>query len=342
MAHEDRGTDPPLIQRLLKKPYSFAFFQAVHLLEHYVSSVRESEPLGHKGPAESEAVRFKAEPSLAFPLSDVVDIKKIDKHDIHSPLFQMTVSFLGLYGPASPLPDFYTEDILRDDPDESFVEVFLDVFHHRILSLFYRCWVKYRYYLQFSAGGRDDFSQRIFSLMGLGTEELKERLQIEPVEYLRYTGLFTQQGRSAAALEGILSDYFGGVPVHIEQCIERWVAIEDEDRMALGVQGCGIAENAVVGERVADRSGKFRVSIKLAKLPDFIRFLPDGDYFRALEEITLLFLHAPLEFEEELVLSGNEVPGVCLSLSGNSRLGWTSWLISGQPEESASVVFKVA
>lgn len=339
MAVEDRETDPPLIQRLLEKSSLFSFFQAIYILERYVSSIKKTEPLGHQGPVESEAIRFKADPSLAFPLSDIVAIERADENSIYAPLFYVTTSFLGLYGPSSPLPDFYTEDILQEDSEESYVKDFLDVFHHRLLSLFYRAWLKYRYYIQFASGGEDEFSQRVFSLIGMGTRELTERLHIPPVRLLRYAGLFTQQSRSATALEGFLSDYFGGFPVHIEECVGRWVKIEKEDQISLGVQSNQLGKDTVIGKMMFDKGGKFRISIKLMKFHDFVKFLPDGDCYQALIEITRLFLHAPLEFEEELILPGSEVPSLSLASSGGQRLGWTSWLVSKKTEDIVSVVF---
>jgi type VI secretion system protein ImpH len=340
MAVEDRKTIPPLIQSLLEEPHFFSFFQAVHLLERYVSSVREAKQVGYQGPVESEVIRFKADVSMAFPLSDIVAIEEAARDNEHSPLFRMTTSFLGLYGPSSPLPDFYTEDILQEDSEESYVEEFLDVFHHRLLSLFYRCWLKYRYYMQFVSGGEDEFSQRAFALIGLGTDDLKEALHIPPVRLLRYAGLFAQQSRSASGLESLLSDYFGGLSIHIEQCIDRWVAIGEEDRAVLGIRNSEIAGNAVMGEKILDRASKFRISIGLTKFADFIRFLPDGEHFQALREITLLFLHAPLEFEEELILPGEEVPMPCLASLDGPQLGRTSWLISNQPDDNVSVIFQ--
>jgi len=340
MANEDRKTDPPLIRKIQEESRRFSFFQAVYLLEQYCNSIGKVARVGNQGPATLECIRFKPEASLEFPASDIVSIEKDDDSGSNLPRFQVTTSFLGLYGSDSPLPDFYTEDIIQADPDESNIKDFLDIFHHRLLSLFYRCWLKYRYYLQFIPDGNDDFSRRVFALVGMGTPGLTEKLRISPVRLLRYVGLFTQQNHSASALEILLSDYFDGIPVKIEQCVGRWVKIGEADRSALGAKNSQLGSKISVGDRVFDHTGKFRVTINVSTFKEFTRFLPNGDNFEALKEIIEAFLPSPLDFELELILPGNEVP--MPSLEGVMQLGWTSWSASTQPEESVSVIFQTS
>lgn len=114
----------------------------------------------------------------------------------------MTTTFLGLYGTTSPLPPFYTEDLIAQEEGEEVVRSFLDLFHHRLLSLFYRSWVKYRYHIQFEPSGEDPFSQRMLAFLGLGAKEVAEKTGLPVSRLLRYAGLFSQRPRSASALEG--------------------------------------------------------------------------------------------------------------------------------------------
>lgn len=337
MAIEGRKTESSLIQRLLKEPYLFSFFQAVYLIEKYSSSISDIRHVGNTGPAELESIRFKPDASLAFPVSDIVSIKKTRDFP---PRFEITTSFLGLYGSDSPLPDFYTEDIIRADPEESYVKDFLDIFHHRILSLFYRCWLKYRYHIQFISEGKDEYSQRIFDLIGIGTQGTIENLKIRPVRLIRYIGLLSQKNKSALALESILSDYFDGIPVRIYQYVGRWIIIGNEDRISLGSQNSQLGINTTLGGKVFDCSGKFVVSINTLKYDDYIRFLPEGKYFQELIEIIKLFLNAPLDFDEELIIPASEVPMLCLlSSEEGAKLGRTSWLVSCKHDNNFSVVF---
>lgn len=339
MANANRETDHPIIQRMLKEGHRFAFFQAVYLLEQYCSSIGKIAHVGEQGPASNECIRFKPDASLAFPLSDIVSIEKTEIEGSSVPRFNMITSFLGLYGSNSPMPDFYAEDILQADYEESNVRDFLDIFHHRLISLLYRCWLKYRYHIQYLPNGEDEFSRRVFSLIGMGTPGLRDQLKIPAVNLLRYAGLFMQENRSASGLERLLSDYFDGIPVNIEQCIGRWVKISIEDQASLGKNNSQLGAKISIGEMVFDRSGKFRITIKVPNYQMFKRFLPNGDYFRSVKEIVSAYLPAPLDYEIELVLPKDEVPKLDLS-SGEAILGWAGWLISETPEEDFSVIFQ--
>jgi len=56
-------------------------------------------------------------------------------------------------------------------------------------------------------------------------------------------------------------------------------------------------------------------------------FLPKGDAYASLRAITRFFSNQCLEFEVQLVLDRQDVPGVELDPDSTNpvRLGWTSW-----------------
>ncbi|MDI6791673.1 MAG: type VI secretion system baseplate subunit TssG [bacterium] len=344
MATQAWTADPPLIRTLLEKAHSFSFFQAVQLLERYCLrnqvSARRAARVGYQGPADAEAVRFRPVASLSFPFSDIAAVEKIDPGNDHPPRFRITTTFLGLYGTVSPLPSFYTEDILWKDLDDTCVRDFLDIFHHRLLSLFYRCWSKYRYHIQFGPEGRDEFSRRMFSLVGLSVEGLAGEAGLPAIRLLNYAGLLTQHPRSAIGLQTILAGYFGELPVRIEQCVSRWMRIREQDRNALGQKNCQMKVNLTLGRRVFDRNGKFRICVGPIGWAAFLRFLPEGEDMLTLRKLTQFYLIDKLDFDVKLILKAEEVPLPCLSsLKPATRLGWTSWLASKRLKDDAPVIF---
>jgi len=326
MEAQTGATDHPVIRRLLEAPQEFGFFQAVRLLE---LACPDAVPLGHSGPATREAVRLCASPSLAFQASEVTAIEA--PRDAGEP-YRLTTPVLGLYGTSSPLPGFYSEDILhyepRRDAQEDPVRLFLDVFNHRILSLAYRAWAKYRWAFAFRPGTDDPISRAMLHLIGLGDASTREMLGVPAQRLLRYAGFITQQPRSAAGLEGVLCDWFAGVPVAVEPCQARWVNVCGDDRNALGVSGCLLGESLTLGERVLDRSGKFGLRVgPLETLTDFVDFQAGGSRGAELRALVGFLVTDPLEFEVELGLLAQAVPVLCLGADSDSAtLGRTTWV----------------
>src|SRR6202012_4572062 len=86
--------------------------------------------------------RFGAHISLGFPASQIQDLLRPKNPDDPS---RMIVTFMGLVGPSSALPRYYTEMILERARKKDFtLRDFFDLFNHRLISLFYRAWEKYR------------------------------------------------------------------------------------------------------------------------------------------------------------------------------------------------------
>jgi len=335
MAAAFGGTDPTLIDRLIAEPYRFSFFQAVRLLE---KSRPDAEGVGHHGPPSAEAVKMRVSPDLGFPKSDLADAQVLDEHQ--QPTYSLTTNFLGLHGASTPLPSFYAEDVLHDQDAEGTLGSFLDIFHHRLLSLFYRCWIRFRHHFLFEAGGTDDFSRAMFCLIGLGQRDLVDGTGFPSARALRFAGLFTQKPHSAAALRGMLEDYFGGVNIRVAQAIGRWLAVKPEQRSRIGVANCRLGENTTLGARIYDRQSKFRVVIGPLDFETYNKFLPGGEYNEALKNIIKMFGVDILDFDIELILASEQTSQLGLNLTGQLRLGWTTGFFTKEKaRQDVSIVF---
>jgi type VI secretion system protein ImpH len=322
MGTETRESNPGLMHALLEKAHSFSFFQLVQLLQRYSGG----SPVGSDGHAAAESIRFRPAVSLAFPTADVQKLEPAESDDPTRPRFRITTSFMGLYSADSPLPTFYAEDLIWKETDRDAARDFVDLFHHRALSLFYRAWEKYRYGIRFRHEGGDEYSQRLFSLIGLGTAPLIKSTGIPSVRLLRYAGLITHRPHSAAALAGILKDYFGLSNVEIDQCSERWVRIGTSQQNRLGIRNCSLGSDLCIGGRVRDRIGKFRVIIGPVGLQDFTRFLPVSTEYASMINLIRYFVTDRLDFDFKVTLRAEEAPPLCLSSQTPQRLGWTSCL----------------
>lgn len=171
-------------EALFAEPYKFEFFQAMRILESLQPARR---PLGRPGLPNEETVRIKTHNSLVFPASQIQDLQRGAGVN---PIPLMTVNFMGLTGPLGALPQHYTELVMRQMRDIKGEERYamrdwFDLFNHRMISLFYRAWEKYRFFIPFERGETDRsepdaFTTCLFSFIGLNLPGLRRRLQIAP------------------------------------------------------------------------------------------------------------------------------------------------------------------
>lgn len=337
MANENREKNTPLIkvdESYFTTKHALSFFQAVRLL---LQTDADAVKPGYAGPVSKEAVFFKANASLAFPVREIEDIEFNENPQSHLPTTNMTVNFLGLYGPSSPLPDHYTETILFADPSDSNIRRFLDVFNHRYISYIYRCWEKYQYSLQYTLGATDKFSKWVLSFIGLYHQELRKHSHLDWQRLIPLTGLLGMGIGSAWVLKQVISIYFGLENVSIEQNIETQIDIEQQQLNQLGFKNMRLGLDITLGNKIKDCSSKFRVCIGPLKLSDYQLFLRNGKNYKTLQELVLLTICNPLNFETRLTLQADAIPKCMISKKNEAELGMTTWL-GGQPKKSVSAV----
>ena len=335
------GAIPPLLRQALVGAHSFSFAQLVLLLE----LERDRPGTGGQGPASEEHIRIRPTPSMAFPAADLDYLERLPANqDREFPTYRLNVNFMGLYGPASPLPAFFTESVMaaENEEGESNRRDFLDYFNQRLLAFVYRSWKKYRYYIQYQLGARDIYSGYVFSLVGLGDERLRTSDNIVWPRLLAFAGLLGARSRSAAVLANVLSYYFDS-PARITECVPRQVTIEPDQRNSVGLDNCSLGSDLCLGERVWDVNGKCMVHFGPLSFARFSELLPIGRAQRALYELVRLTLVDRLDFDMELTLRQDEVPAMVLGPSSPCRLGWSTWLgvvdndgvvsFSGEPRE---------
>jgi type VI secretion system protein ImpH len=319
MASQVGGSPFNLRVDLLRKGHAFSFFQVMRLLRFFA---RESEGTEEKSMDEEEKIRIRPELSLAFPASDVAKVEELANE---GPLFLVTATMLGLYGSSSPLPTFYTEDLMEEEAEDMPVtRDFIDVFNDRLYLFLFRCWTKYREFIQIVEENNPEDLEKLSCLLGLGEKEFREDLP-ESYSLLRYAGLLTQFPRSALGLETLLQDAFGRIPIKVLPCIKRRVKIPPDQRFHLGDSGNALGEDSFLGEEMDDRMGKFRLQIGPLKSEPFQSLLPGNPNHKRFAILTKFYVMDPLEYDLELILAEKEAKPICLGAPMWSRLGWDTW-----------------
>ena len=311
MAATSGGTAASLEEDLLSRGHEFTFFQAMRLLCMLVKNGEEGERPG--------LVRIRPELSLSFPCADVARIEKKGYG------YLLTVTFLGLYGHASPLPTFYTEQLLIDSAVESSASRdFLDIINHRFYHLFHECVMKYRLFSRVEEQDPDRNLELLFCLIGLGEPTFRQEVPV-PRALLSDAGLLGLRSRSALGLATFLSDALQ-LPAKVIQCLTRRVPVPVEQQLQLGQSCCTIDVDAVLGCEVADRTTAFRIQLGPLDRKTFSGYLPGTPGRRALDALVSFYVKAPLVWDVELKISAGEAPTAIVGNAVGGRLGWDSWL----------------
>jgi type VI secretion system protein ImpH len=324
-AAHPRVTDPEIAAMLEEQPYSFDFFQAVRLLERINP---DRQPVGKFVPPRSEAAHFGVPGSLGFPASE---IQAITWTEDEPP--EMTVNFMGLTGPMGVLPLYYTELIAsRLREGDRVLKDFLDIFNHRLISLFYRAWAKHRFSVAYEEEDTDRFSLQLLGLIGLGTAGLQGRQAVLDDLFIYYAGLLMGHSHSAAALKQILADYFD-VTVEIEEFAGSWYKLDSRMQSCLDEAGGDsgrLGFGVVAGDEVWQDESTVRIKVGPLSLEKYLDFLPGGGAYKALVALTRFFSGDELDFELQLILKRDEVPACALGAEGQAgpRLGWVTWIKS--------------
>ncbi|UOD50073.1 type VI secretion system baseplate subunit TssG [Orrella daihaiensis] len=326
MASDARHQAADLTKRLLARGDRYSFFQAYRLLR--LLAKRE-------GVAEQDAIRVRPRLGLGFPQTD---LQGIEEHGRQR--YRVTANFLGLYGVDSPLPTFYTEDLLNEQADGYAVNrEFLDVFAQSIYPMFFEAWLKSRPALRVIEYGDTRMLEILYAFVGI--EQPHSKFSQPGVGSLLYCGaLYNQQTRTAEGLKAVLKASLPNAQVEVRQLQVAWVAIAPEQRFSLGREACTLGDNAHLGARCRTLDG---ISIELTNLSiqSYRELLPGGTGHERFRFLVDYYLIEPLPVRVGLRLkAGEAAPARVVGIEWSS-LGADTWLVSGLDEESVSTSFEL-
>jgi type VI secretion system protein ImpH len=310
------------------------FLPLVALLERLTSSAVR---VGGDGPPAEEAIRFMHDPSLVFSAGDVSQVRLVPnaaewgsgqggpKHT-----FEVVTTFLGLTGASSPLPGYMVEEIAQEDPDRPLRRQFLDLFHHRLMSLLYRALSRYTPEGEATLAGDDVWSRRVLALAGLDTYERGPTVGLSVAQLLRLAPLLATRARTARTLElglaDVLRNELGEARISIRQFAGSWVDVDPEQRMMLGRLNSNLGRTSMLGGRLFDRAGKFIIGIAPLDGATYHRLLPEGDLSPLVREVVALVVRDPLECALELGVSEDVLSAFQLKMKSPARLGRNTYL----------------
>jgi type VI secretion system protein ImpH len=333
MGTDNRRQPGNLSQAIRDCGPAFAFEQVVRVLDAFFAG----QPGADAGrSAVSPAVGLRGRARLDFPTSDVAEV--CVEHDRAS----VVTNFLSLAGCLGPLPLHVTEQITQGlaRGDRS-LQDFLDIFHHRLLSLWYQTAKQHRPVLDSNSIEQTSAGRALMAVAGVAVGSAgPDQRQARAV--VRYAGLLAGGVRSPAGLAAMLGDYFD-TQCQVVALVGRWRDLPADQQTRLGQTGQTGAHHALgeaaLGGRYWDQQAGFEIQLGPVSLAQYRSLLPDRRQGRMLARLVRLYASDEFDWSVRLRLRAREVPALRLGGAQPVRLGWNSWLGRTPAHCGAEAVF---
>jgi type VI secretion system protein ImpH len=305
-------------------PITRDFYLALRKIEVAFSA----QPRLGEGPrVTEEPVRLSQRPTLAFEASAI--LAKHASVDGHPP--RIEVGFFGVFGPNGPLPLHVTEYVhqrIQNNRDFTIAR-FLDIFHHRMLTLFYRAWANAQPVVNRDRPATDRFANYVACAVGQGSRT-KGTPETDIDRFARYMAChFTGQTRHPEGLEKVVSTFFG-IPAQVRELQGEWLRVPDQFcwRLTHGAprapQLGRLGEGTRVGRHVWERQFKFRLELGPMGRVQYDRLMPHGSDVKRLVALVRRYLGHDLQWDVQLVLHEPDMAPMQL---GSARLSRNAYLV---------------
>ncbi|MBE0380060.1 type VI secretion system baseplate subunit TssG [Pseudoalteromonas prydzensis] len=311
-----------MIKHLISQASQIDFYKAVFIVEKQLKKRGlEYRHVGYDSSPKLELIKFTATQKFGYPGNAITKLEEIGFEDgLHK--VHMQVSFMGLTGCSGALPQFYSELVMqRLRYKDTTMRDFYDMFNHRLVSLYYRAWKKYKPSLNHtnSARNKDPYTQ-ILGLLSGGYNE----------HQLYFAGLYSRKIRNAADLQNILSSYLD-CQVTIKQMVGQWHTLDAQEQTCLASQALYEGQHArlgidtMLGKKVWDASSNIEVNIATDDPQKAKLLLPNGTLFKLANKITKDYVGNAINFRLVIESHFASLGSVSLAQS-NCQLGANSFL----------------
>lgn len=314
MASANRQPSVAIEQALLDDASAFSFAQVMSHLQRIVTTRGED-------PSRKISVR----PALSMALSRAQVVSVVKNEDA---FYEVITNFMGLYGASSPLPNFYTDDLIAlEQEDQTTTRRFLDVIHQRLYQLYAEAQEKYNSISAVVESQQQLFSQLLHTMVGSRDDSLKKLLP-DANQLLSYIGILGSSQRSAQGLQTLLKDLLDGVDVEIEECAERLVQVPARHLSSIGATSCELGVNALIGDQIIDRTSKIVITLGPFSQQGFDQLVNDPVQWDTLVGFIRFYLNTPLEVDIKMNLIKTSAKTLLLGGEQWGQLGSDTWLFS--------------
>jgi type VI secretion system protein ImpH len=294
----------------------YSFFQAMRDIE---IANNDLPRLGHALSSSREPVRIRQSTELGFAPHTV---SKIVRNE--SGAAELEQRFIGLLGPGGPFPMHLSELVRnrsRHSGDDA-LQSFLDLFHHRIATLFYRAWSSSRAFVQSDRPDDDRWKSYLESLVGIGFRSGSNRDALLDSSKTFFSGHLAGLRRNREGLESIVQGVLN-VQTQVQPFALRWLPLPLKERTSLR-RNNQLGRSSVLGERIPDRQSNIDIRIGPVEHSKLCDFLPGSDVRNVLRDIVRG--HSGLAIDARVTVSVVRKQSDAVSLGNAGQLGRTAWV----------------
>jgi type VI secretion system protein ImpH len=308
-AHEAQAAHAlaELLHAVEAEPSAFDFYALMRRID---ALKREWPRIGEAPRPRQEVLRLAQAAELDFAPAP---LHSLERREGGAP--RLAQRFFGLLGPMGAMPLHFTE-IVREQrlhKGDATLAHFLDLFHHRLLSLFYRAWAQAQPVVHLDRPTEDRFRVWLGAVAGAPAD--RGALPAEAITH--HAGWLTARSRHPEMLAKVIGQHFG-VRARVEEHVGQWLPIARDDRTRLGfarnraernaVPPAGLGKSANAGNRVWDRQYRFRLHLGPLTHAQTIAFLPGGEAWPQLVHWVRLVAGREWQWELQYELAQNERP----------------------------------
>ncbi|MFJ3458560.1 type VI secretion system baseplate subunit TssG [Scandinavium goeteborgense] len=257
----------------------------------------------------------------------------------HNDKLKLQLFGLGVWGAQGAMPLHMTEQAYaRAELHDTTLTDFLDIFHHRALTQFYRAWHVSQDTASLDRMDDQRFAFYIGSLVGLDPRKL-DNTPLPVHARLASSAHLIREARNPEGVLGALHYYFG-IPVNIEEFSPQWLLLDKNAQSIFGQEESALllGDGGILGDMVLDRQHKFRLVLGPLTLEQYMSFSLWGQDLPVLREWVRNFIGYEYAWDVKLVLAADQVP--VTRLNGSHQLGYTTWLERYPSEEPlAGMIF---
>ncbi|CAA0094197.1 Uncharacterised protein [BD1-7 clade bacterium] len=319
------------------EPFRYDMFTVLRFVDAWHGG---SPRIGEAIKAADEVIVLRQDPSLAFAPTTLSQFhpaktqqlsetkaydQALEKHQMHN-------WFFGIFGPNNPMPLHITETAysrVHNFGDEALAR-FADVFHHRMISLFYRADANAEPTAEMDRPADNRFDLYCGALAGLSVKQHENEAGLHDAYAQRrewnrlfYSGLLSVSHRPADGLRSLLTDHLK-MPVSISHFTGGWLPLRKQDQLRLRADNhFQLGLNTSLGANVFDVQHRFTLQLGPMPASAFEHLLPHTRAFSSLKELIRLYCGDEYNWDVELLIESDQIQPN--QLGSNCQLGWTFW-----------------